>query len=68
MIQPRMSRADHTKELRAKLVEHLEAAQAIADETGDTTVAYAIECALDQLRAAQWPASDPNFDVPSKRR
>lgn len=63
-----MTAADRTKELRAKLFEHLESAQAIADETGDGTVAYMIECALDQLRAAQWPASNPNFDVPPKRR
>ena len=62
-----MSAADSTKELHAKLFEHLEAAQAIADESGDANVAYLIECTLDQLRAAQWPASDPAFDLPPGR-
>jgi hypothetical protein len=42
-------------------MEHLEAAQALADETRDGIVGYMIECALDQLRADTWPG---NLDGP----
>ena len=47
--------------MRAELFWHLEVAQGIADETGDNAVGYLIEGALDQLRASQWPASNPDF-------
>jgi hypothetical protein len=48
---------------RAKLMEHLEAALALADETKDGVVGYLVESALDQLRAATWPG---NLDVPPR--
>jgi hypothetical protein len=35
-------------------MEHLETAQALADETRDGVVGYMIERALDQLRANTW--------------
>jgi hypothetical protein len=50
--------------LRAKLMDHLEAALALADETKDGVVGYLVESALDQLRADTWPG---NLDVPSRR-
>jgi hypothetical protein len=46
-------------ELRTKLMEHLEAAQALADETKDGAVGFYIESALDQLLADTW-----SLDVP----
>jgi hypothetical protein len=39
------------RELRNKLMEHLEAALAITDELRDGTVGYLIEVAMDQARA-----------------
>jgi hypothetical protein len=36
-------------------MDHLKAAQALADETRDGVVGYMIERALDQLRADTWP-------------
>jgi hypothetical protein len=50
-------------ELRAKLMEHLEAALALADETKDGTVGYYVESALDQLRADTLPG---NLDLPPR--
>jgi hypothetical protein len=49
--------------LRAKLMDHLEAALAIADETKDGAVGYLVESALDQLRAETWPG---NLDLPPR--
>jgi uncharacterized phage-like protein YoqJ len=51
------------QELRAKMIEHLEAAIALADETKDSTTGYLLERALDQARADQWPKMDPRFDT-----
>jgi hypothetical protein len=50
------------RELRAKMVEHLEAALACADERQDGTTVYLIECALDSVRSAHWPDLDPNLE------
>jgi hypothetical protein len=45
------------------MIEHLEAAIALADETKDSTTGYLLERALDQARADQWPKMDPRFDT-----
>ena len=47
--------------MRAKRIEHLEAALAVADEAGDGTAGYLIESALDTVRADLWPG---NLDWP----
>jgi uncharacterized phage-like protein YoqJ len=36
---------------RTKMIEHMEAALALADETGDGAAGYMIEAALDTIRA-----------------
>jgi hypothetical protein len=46
---------------RTKMIEHLEAALALTDETGDGTAGYMIEAALDTIRSEMWPA---NLDRP----
>jgi hypothetical protein len=48
---------------RTKMIEHLEAALALTDETGDGTAGYMIEAALDTIRSIMWPA---NLDRPQK--
>jgi hypothetical protein len=65
MPQPIRGGPEKQLELRAKLMEHLEAAQSLADETRDGVVGYMVECALDQLRADTWPG---NLDVPPRRK
>ena len=60
-----MRRPEKIKELRTKMIEHLEKAIAAADEAGDYTTSYIIERALDSARADQWPALDPRFDTKS---
>ena len=54
---------ERKKQLRDKMIEHLEAAQAIADEIESGGVGYAIETALDMIRAENWPHLDPNLEV-----
>ncbi len=39
---------------RAKMIEHLEAALALADKTADGVAGYMIERALDALRVLEW--------------
>jgi hypothetical protein len=51
--------------LREKLMDHLEAALALADETKDGVVGYLVESALDQLHASMWPG---NLEVPTRQR
>jgi hypothetical protein len=58
-----MHSPEKIKELRAKMIEHLDAAQALAGETRDVTTGYIIECALGSARADQWPAFDPRLDL-----
>jgi hypothetical protein len=45
------------------MLEHLEAALAVADETQDAEAGYLIERALDLVREAHWPTLDPNLEV-----
>ena len=52
--------------LRDKMMEHLEAALAIADETKSGTVGYLIERALDQARSEAWPEFNTRFDTRKK--
>jgi hypothetical protein len=56
-----MTKADEIKAKRAKLMEHLEAALALSDDTKDGVVGYLVESALDQLRADTWPG---DLDLP----
>ena len=58
---------DKTGELRAKALEHLEAALALTDETRDRNAGVLIERALDELRAALWPSLDASWDRVLKR-
>jgi hypothetical protein len=58
-----MHNSEKIKELRTTMIEHLDAAQALADETRDSTTGFLIERALDSARADQWPALDSRFDV-----
>jgi hypothetical protein len=55
--------ADQLNLLRESMLEHLEAALAIADETQDSDAGLRIEQALDYVRAAHWPTLDPNLEV-----
>ena len=59
-----MPPTDHPRliQLRNTMLEHLEAALAIADETQDGQAGYMIEMAMDSVRAAQWPHLDPNLE------
>jgi hypothetical protein len=52
--------AERLTRLRAKALEHLEAARACIDETGDATSNYLIERAIDELTSQQWPALPDN--------
>ncbi len=51
------------KLIEAKLIEHLEAAQAITDELGLDHTGYLVERALDDARAVHWPHIDPNVEA-----
>jgi hypothetical protein len=58
-------------DLEAKLIECLEAAQAITDELGLDQTGYLVERALDDARAVHWPHLDPNVEAfrrPPKNR
>ena len=50
---------ERTSQLRDKMLEHLEAALAIADETQDEEAGNLIDRALDSVRATHWPMLDP---------
>jgi len=54
---------ERTGQLRDKMLEHLEAALALADETQDEEAGNLIERALDTVRAAHWPTLDPNLQA-----
>ena len=58
-----MRTREESAALRAKLMEHLEAALALADEMKDGVVGYCIENALLHLRASTWPG---NLDLPPR--
>jgi len=58
------------KHLEVRLIEHLEAAQAITDTLGLDQTGYLVERALDDARAVHWHI-DPNveaFRQPPKNR
>jgi hypothetical protein len=55
--------ANRLNQLRERMLEHLEAALAIADETQDGDAGLRIEQALDHVRAAHWPTLDPNLEI-----
>ncbi|MGB9367396.1 MAG: hypothetical protein WCE79_15415 [Xanthobacteraceae bacterium] len=59
--KPDLSRAhpDRTHELRQTALEHLEAARACMDETGDRTGSYLIECAIVEINRQLRPQLDP---------
>jgi hypothetical protein len=62
---------DQRRDLQAKLIEHLERAQAITDLLGLDQTGYLVERALDDARAVHWPHLDPNveaFRQPPKTR
>jgi hypothetical protein len=48
--------AERLAELRTKMLEHLEAALAYANETKNSTAGHHIERAMDEVQSAQWPA------------
>jgi hypothetical protein len=50
------------KTLRDKMLKHLEAALAIADELRSGNVGFLVESALDQARADAWPEFNAGFD------
>lgn len=52
-----MRTPEQIMQLRSKIIEHLEAALALADETRDGMVGYLIETALDAVRAEAWPGN-----------
>jgi hypothetical protein len=60
-----MKSPDEIARLRSKMIEHLEAALALADKTGDGTAGYLIESALDTIRADMGPG---NLDLPRPPR
>jgi hypothetical protein len=43
-----------TQKKRHEIIEHLEAARALADEVGQPVTSYLIERALDEARGADW--------------
>jgi hypothetical protein len=45
------------------MLQHLEAALAIADETQDEGAGNLIERALESVRVAHWPTLDPNLET-----
>ena len=45
------------------MLQHLEAALAIADETQDEGAGNLIERALEFVRVAHWPTLDPNLET-----
>ena len=50
---------DRRKQLRAKALEHLEAARACMDESGDGMGNYLIERAIDEITSQLNPGLDP---------
>ena len=54
-----VQRAERINQLRTKALDHLEAARACMDESGDGMGNYLIERAIDEITSQQWPALDP---------
>lgn len=65
---PKPIDADKRRHLQEKLLEHLEAAQAITDELNEPNAGYLVERALDEARAVNWPLLDPNIEIFRKPR
>jgi hypothetical protein len=62
-------REKRRNEFRAKMIEHLEAARACADETQDGAALYMIERALDEVTSQLYPYLDPfSENWPVKRK
>jgi hypothetical protein len=59
-----MKSPEEIDRFRTKMIEHLEAALALADETRDGTAGYMIEAALDTIRSVMWPE---NLDRPPRK-
>jgi len=58
---------ERRRQLRTKALEHLEAARACLDESGDRVGNYLVERAIDEVTSQQWPALDPfSADWPTK--
>ena len=49
------TQAERLADLRTKMLEHLEAALACANETKNRSAGHHIERAIDEVRSAQWP-------------
>jgi hypothetical protein len=59
MSLPPVQTPERRSELRAKALEHLEAARSCMDETGDGTANYLIERAIDEITSQLYPSLDP---------
>jgi len=58
-----MRTPEEIRAVRAKMLEHLEAALALADETKSSTAGYLIETAMGQIRDDYWPDFNTHFDT-----
>ena len=59
---------ERRKQLRTKALEHLEAARACLDESGDSVGNYLVERAIDEVTSQLSPALDPfSADWPTKK-
>ena len=56
-----MHTPEQIKELRAKIIEHLERARSLAEETGDSAAGIFIQTARDRLVAPPAPALSLRF-------
>ena len=54
---------DRREQLHNRLLEHLEAAQAITDELGLDDGGNLVERALDKARFVSWAHADPNIEL-----
>jgi hypothetical protein len=60
-----MHTPEQINELRAKIIEHLERARALAEQTGDSAAGFFIQTARDRLTAP--PVSALSFRVGGRR-
>jgi hypothetical protein len=60
---------ERRRQLRAKALEHLEAARACMDESGDGMGNYLVERDIDEITSQQWPSLDPfSEEWPTKQK
>lgn len=52
-----MRSPEEIRHLQNRMIDHLEAALALADETRDGMAGYLIESALDAVRSQLWPGN-----------